>query len=68
MAVAYSALLPLSLAGRLRTYTGLASAKRRLEHIIRRFGSWRPVVSHLDALKAMANQTGTFTLRAPAAA
>lgn len=69
--------MPLSAAGRLRTYTGLKSAARKLEHVIRTFnsradkytsGGWRPIGEQLDVLSAMADRTGVFTLRVQAAA
>lgn len=69
--------MPLSAAGRLRTYTGLKTAARKLEHVIRTFnthgnnyrsGGWHPIGEQLEALSAMADKTGVFTLRAQAAA
>ncbi|GAB4108441.1 MAG: DUF3473 domain-containing protein [Phycisphaeraceae bacterium] len=68
--------MPLGLAGRVRTYTGLKSAKRRLEQIIRQYSenipgqqnAWCPIAEHLDTFESIARQTGVFTLRPQAAA
>lgn len=70
--------MPLSATGKLRTYTGLKSAARKLEHVISKFSSredqnasgcgWRPIGEQLDVLSAMADRTSVFTLRAQAAA
>lgn len=59
--------MPLSLTGRLRTYTGLRTAAPRLERILRDTGSWTTIASHLHAMHALAGDAPVFTL-APAAA
>ena len=66
--------MPLSATGRLRTYTGLKSAAKKLEHVIRAFdepggqNNWRPIAEHLDTFENMAETAGVFTLQSRAAA
>jgi polysaccharide deacetylase family protein (PEP-CTERM system associated) len=60
--------MPLGLAGRVRTYTGLKNAAGKLEEIIRGYAGWRPIGDCLGELGAMAKKTGVFRLRRQAAA
>ena len=60
--------MPLSAVGRLRTYTGLKSALRRLEQVIRAFDHWSPIAANLDRFEQSAAGGDVFTLRRPAAA
>jgi len=60
--------MPLSAAGRLRTYTGLRSSTAKLETIIRGFDGWCPIGEHLGRLQEMAEESGVFTLRRQSAA
>lgn len=46
--------MPLSATGRLRTYTGLSSALRRLKRILAMPGSWQPIAEDLPQLQAAA--------------
>lgn len=54
--------MPLKFTGRLRTYTGLATAEARLEHIMSQPARWTPIAESLDELRGMAEKTGTFPL------
>jgi len=54
--------MPLSLTGRLRTYTGLASAADRLERIMREDADWRTMAGALDVFRAQAAQREPFVL------
>ncbi len=54
--------MPLSFTGRLRTYTGLRSALRNLEAIMRRPGRWGAIADSLDELRAMAQPVPVFKL------
>jgi len=60
--------MPLSTAGKLRTYTGLKSTVDKLEQIIKGYRGWRPICKYLGRLEAMAGSCGEFTLRRQAAA
>jgi polysaccharide deacetylase family protein (PEP-CTERM system associated) len=63
--------LPLGLTGKVRTYTGLKSAAKKLEQIIRGYdvaGGWQPIREHMDRMSGIADSTGAFTLRQQAAA
>jgi len=54
--------LPLGRVGRIRTYTGLASAESKLEHIMTQPGDWRPIRDCLDDYRRIAHDTGEYTL------
>jgi len=54
--------LPLSFTGRLRTYTGLKSALRNLEAIMRLPGRWGAIGDAKDELMALASRQDAFTL------
>ncbi|MCE9591105.1 MAG: DUF3473 domain-containing protein [Planctomycetes bacterium] len=54
--------MPLKFTGRLRTYTGLASAEARLEGIMSQPARWTPIAESLGELRAMARGVGTFSL------
>jgi len=60
--------MPLNAAGRLRTYTGLKHATRRLEHMIRTFDCWSTIASNLDSFYSRARSGEVFTLRTQYAA
>ncbi len=66
--------MPLSATGRLRTYTGLKSAAKKLEHVIQAFdesgaqSTWRPIAEHLETFEDIAENAGVFTLQSRAAA
>lgn len=54
--------LPLSLTGKVRTYTRLAGNLERLEKVIERFAGWGTMASQYDALRAQADRQSTFSL------
>ncbi len=54
--------MPLSFTGRLRTYTGLASAEKRLAHIMASSARWVRIIDVVDELLASAAERPTFTL------
>ncbi len=54
--------MPLSFTGRLRTYTGLRTAERKLEGIMRQPARWTPIRDALDELRRMADQRAAFEL------
>lgn len=56
--------LPLSLLGRVRTYTGLGSSLKRLESILKLPGSWAPLSEHFIQLHALARRDEPFRLAA----
>ena len=57
--------MPLSLTGRIRTYTGLKSSAARLERIIRQPARWSTIAGALDTLRRLADATGRFCLSGP---
>lgn len=54
--------MPLSLSGRLRTYTGLKSASKRLGRVMSQPGRWVPIAEVLDELRVMADGSPVFCL------
>ena len=60
--------LPLSLAGRIRTYTGLKSSAARLERIMRQTAQWSTIADSLDTLRAHADAAERFCLSGRGAA
>ena len=54
--------LPLKLLGRVRTYTGLKSAARRLDSILSQPARWSPIGEALDDLRHFAEGQTVFTL------
>lgn len=56
--------MPLKFTGRLRTYTGLASAEAKLERIMSQPARWAPIAESIGELRAMAETTGEFVLGA----
>ena len=56
--------MPLSFTGRLRTYTGLKSALRNLETIMRLPGRWGPIADSIAELRVMAGERPVFDLAA----
>ncbi len=54
--------MPLPLLNRIRTYTGLKRATRRLERIMQEPAHWTPIVEQLDTLRQMAQNTPVFCL------
>jgi polysaccharide deacetylase family protein (PEP-CTERM system associated) len=54
--------MPLSLTGRVRTYTGLRSAQRKLDEILAMPGRWMRVVDALDELRGMSEDGEVFRL------
>jgi len=60
--------LPLNLTGRVRTYTGLRSARAGLEKVLRSFDGWSTIGGRLNEIERLAESAGVFTLRRRAAA
>ncbi|MBI1336661.1 MAG: DUF3473 domain-containing protein [Phycisphaera sp.] len=54
--------MPLSLTGRLRTYTGLKTAARKLDSIMQRPARWTPIAEALDELRKLAASQAVYTL------
>ena len=54
--------MPLTLLGRIRTYTGLSRTQVRLENIIRRYQPWSCIKDQLDRFHALANNAEPFSL------
>lgn len=54
--------MPLSLLSRLRTYTGLRTAAKRLGQVMAQPGRWGPIADDLEALNAMAQDSPVFRL------
>jgi len=55
--------MPLSFTGKLRTYTGLKSALKNLETIMRTPGRWGAIADSLSELKAMSQELPVYSLR-----
>ena len=56
--------MPLGRLSRIRTYHGLATAERKLDHIMAAPANWTPIAHHLPTLRAQAAQTPPYTLAA----
>lgn len=56
--------MPLGLASRLRTYTGLGRAMAKLERVLERFGPFSSIAAALPRLRGMAADREAFTLAA----
>jgi hypothetical protein len=54
--------MPLSRTGRLRTYTGLKTAARRLDGIMASPARWSSIADALPELRGMAEQSSVFNL------
>lgn len=54
--------MPLSVTGRIRTYTGLRRAQSRLECIMRRSSRWSPIGDVLGELRVLADMHPVFDL------
>jgi polysaccharide deacetylase family protein (PEP-CTERM system associated) len=54
--------MPLSLTGRLRTYTGLRRAAARLSRVLAQRARWTPIADVLGELQALAQQRDVFCL------
>ena len=54
--------LPLSLTGRIRTYTGLRSAAAKLERVMREPARWTSIAAALETIRAQAEATPPFCL------
>jgi len=54
--------MPLSITGRLRTYTGLRRATKRLEKVMRQTARWGPIADAIDELRTMADESPVYCL------
>ena len=57
--------MPLSVTGRIRTYTGLKSSAAKLERIVRQPARWSTIAGSLGTLRSQADATGRFCLSGP---